>query len=241
MNDLRNRVVWITGGTRGIGKAIALRLARTGAAIAICGRREDSLRDASNELKQLNPNVLGVKVDISNSKDIEACERQIRDTFGPVDILINNAGVYRYASLLETTPEMWDTQFDINLKGSFLATRAVVPSMIERRSGTIVFISSTIAVISPPLNSCYTATKWGLEGFAGCLGQELVDAGIKVHVLRPGFTDTSIFDEIGKPDLEIDWIDPDEIAQAVEFLLHLPKHAQVPELTYMTTFQRRTY
>ncbi|MBN2329881.1 MAG: SDR family oxidoreductase [Candidatus Omnitrophica bacterium] len=239
---LENRVALVTGGSRGIGRAVAMRLARAGARTAICARSQSSLDDALSEMRQISPNVLGIAADISRSSEVEACIRQIKDQWGGVDILINNAGVYQPAGLTETTPQMWDAQFDVNLKGAFLMTRAAVPDMIERKTGTIIFISSMVAVMSLPDHSCYAACKWGMDGFAGCIGQELVDHGIKVHVIRPGFTDTSIFDSIGgKPDFDVDWIDPDEIAGAVEFLLRLPRHAQIPELNYTTTAHRKTY
>lgn len=239
---LNDRVVWITGGSRGIGKAIAARLAQAGAKIAICARRKDSLDCALDELRKVAPDAIGIPADVCNSAEVEACAAEIENRLGPVDILINNAGIYRYASLENTSTEMWDSQFAINLKGPFLTTRAVVPGMAQRKEGTIIFISSMVAVQSLPNHSCYAAVKWGLDGFAGCIGQEFVDYGIKVHVIRPGFTDTTIFDEIGgKPNLNVDWIDPGEIADAVEFLLRLPKHAQVPELNYTTTAHRKSY
>jgi len=241
MKDMLNQVVFITGGSRGIGKAIALRFARAGAKVAICGRKPESLREAEQELRAITPNVLAVTADIADGTSIRNAVADIQDQWGTIDILVNNAGIYRPGSVLDTSPEEWDRQFAINLKGPFLTTQAVIPQMMERRRGTIIFISSAIALISPPDNSCYTATKRGLEGFVGCIAQELCEYGIKVHVVRPGFTDTSIFDEIGKPPLEIDWIDPAEIAAAVEFLCRLPEHAQVPELTYLTTFQRKSY
>jgi len=239
---LAERTVLVTGGSRGIGRSIARRLAQAGAKVAICARRNDSLDAALAELRTVTPHVLGLVADVSQSADVDACVAEINRQWGAVDILINNAGIYRNASIEDTTTAMWDLQFDINLKGSFLMTRAVVPGMVERRRGTIVFISSMVAVCSFPHHSAYAATKWGLDGFAGCIGQELVDSGIKVHVIRPGFTDTTIFDEIGgKPNLDTDWIQPDEIAGAVEFLLRLPEHAQVPELNYTTTVHRKSY
>lgn len=241
MGALEGKTVFITGGTRGIGRATAVRFAKAGAKVAICGRRVESLREAEAELKTLAPAAYAFRAGIEDRAAIEAGAAAVKDALGPIDILINNAGIYQPNPLLEVSAEEWDRQFGINLKGTFIVTQAVVPQMIENGGGRIVFVSSTIAQISPPGNACYTATKWGLEGFAGCVAQELLDHNITTHVLRPGFTDTTIFDEIGKPDMDIDWIDPDEIAAAAEFLCGLPPHAQVPELTYMTTFQKRSY
>ncbi|NPU97059.1 MAG: SDR family oxidoreductase [Candidatus Omnitrophica bacterium] len=241
MSFLEGQTAFITGGSRGIGKAIALHLAQAGAKIAICARREPYLEEAARELQSLTPDYLALPLDIRRASDVKSAVERIETTLGPIGILINNAGIYRKGTVWEMDVDDWDAQFEINLKGHFLVTQAVVPGMIARRWGRILFLSTVSALFSFPGISCYTAVKRGLEGFAGCLGQELCGHGIKVHVLRPGFTETAIFEETGKPDLDIDWFQPREIAEAVEFLLRLPEHAQVPELTYMTTFDRSQY
>ncbi len=239
---LTDKIAWVTGGSRGIGRAIAMRLAKLGAKVAICARKPESMNATLQDLRRISPSVLGITADVSQSRDISRCVQEIKKHWGSVDILVNNAGIYRAASVTDTSTEEWDSQFAINLKAPFLATHAVVPDMIEKKAGTILFISSMVAVQSYAKHSCYTATKWGMDGFAGSIAQELVDYGIKVHVIRPGFTDTSIFDDMGgKPNLDVDWIHPDEIAGAVEFLLRLPKHAQIPELNYTTTAHRKSY
>lgn len=241
MKFLEGQTAFVTGGSRGMGKAIALHLAGAGAKVAVCARRESYLEEAARELRAVTPDSLALPLDIRRAEDVRAAVERIETTLGPIDILINNAGIYRNGAVWEMPVADWDAQFDINLKGQFLVTRAVAPGMIARRRGRIIFISTVSALFSFPGVSCYTAVKRGLEGFAGCLGQELCEYGIKVHVLRPGFTETAIFEETGKPDLDIDWIQPREIAAAVEFLLRLPEHAQMPELTYMTTFDRIQY
>ncbi len=241
IEHLQGKTAFITGGSRGIGKSIAMRIAKAGAKVALCARREALLNEAVDELKTVTPDVLGIPADVSVASQVESCVQQIESAFGPIDILVNNAGIYRFGNVTDTTLDEWESQFAINLKGPFLVTQVIAERMKEHRSGRIIFISSAIAVVSPPANALYTATKRGLEGFAGSIAQELCDYGITCHVVRPGFTDTPIFDDIGKPDWDIDWIAPDEIAEAVDFLCRLPKHAQVPELNYITTFQRITY
>ncbi len=239
--NLQGQVAFITGGSSGIGKSCAKRLAELGMKVAICARREEKLNRALDELKSISPDVLAIPMDVSQSGQVKEGVRQIERSLGPIDVLFSNAGIYRWGAIAETTVEEWDQQFEINLKSMFLVTQAVLPSMIKRQSGRIIYVSSTITLEDPPYNTTYDACKWGLEGFAGCLANELCDHNINVHVLRPGFSDTGVFDEIGKPPIDPDWIDPDEYMHVVEFLCKLPKHAQVPELTYMTTFQRREY
>ncbi len=241
MQSLENKSVLITGGSRGIGKAIAFHFAKKEANVAICARSPEPLAKAEKELLAISPTSMAVQCDASKKQDIENCVKQVKERFGKIDILINNAGTYVPGNILDTSVEEWDRQFEINLKGPFLMTQAVVPHMIDNGGGIIIFVSSTIGLESPAGISLYTATKWGLDGFSGSISPELLDENIKVHTLRPGFTDTSIFDEIGKPDIDIDWLQPEELAHAAEYLCTLPQHAHVPELTYMTTFQRKGY
>lgn len=242
MTDLQGQVAFITGGSSGIGKATAKRLAEAGMKVAICARRADKLERALAELRLITPHSIARPVDITDSAAVRAFVGEIEDTLGPIDVLVNNAGIYRFNSVLDTSTEEWDLQFNINLKGQFIVSKAVIPGMVQRKTGRVIFISSTIALISPENNACYTACRRGLEGFAGSIARELMEHNINVHVLRPGFTDTDAYNEIGgKPDWEIDWIAPEEIASTIEFLCKLPKHAQIPELSYMTSYQRKTH
>ncbi len=239
--EIQNKVAFVTGGSSGIGFETAKKLLQGGAKVAFCGRNEDKLRKSEIHLREISHDVFAFTADISNFPSIESGVSEINRRFGPIDILINNAGIYQPNSIVDIAYDEWETQFAINLKGAFLVTKAVTPQMIERKSGRIIFVSSNIAIITPPQNSCYAATKWGLEGFVGCIAQELCEHGILVNIVRPGMTDTGIFDEIGKPDWDIDWIDPAEIAATIDFLCRLPSHAQVPEITYTNTFQRYDY
>ncbi|MGC9326982.1 MAG: SDR family NAD(P)-dependent oxidoreductase, partial [Candidatus Hinthialibacter sp.] len=109
---LKNKVAFVTGGSRGMGKAIAMRLARAGAKTAICARGRSSLNEALSQLRQISSDVLGIPADISRSPEIESCVRQIKDQWGGIDILINNAGIYQQNALTEITPSMWDAQFN---------------------------------------------------------------------------------------------------------------------------------
>jgi NAD(P)-dependent dehydrogenase (short-subunit alcohol dehydrogenase family) len=175
MSSLKNKTVFITGGSRGIGKATALHFAKQGANVAICARSPEPLEKTRQELQSISENTLALQCDTTNKTDIQNTIAQIKERFGAINILINNAGTYVPGSILETSVEEWDRQFAINLNGPFLTTQAVVPQMAENGGGIIIFISSTIALESPPFNSLYTATKWGLDGFSGSISPELLD------------------------------------------------------------------
>lgn len=242
MGFLREKIAVVTGGSRGIGRAIALRLAAMGYKIAICGRDSSSLQIAEGELKCVRRHVIARTVDVTDSESVHAFIDQVLQKWGKIDVVINNAGVLRSGLIQDLPVADWDLQFAVNLKGPFLVTKAVVPHMIERKNGSLIYISSTAALISPPGNACYAATKWGLDGMVGSFARELCEFNIKCHTIHPGYVDTTLFDESGKPEnTEIDWISPSEIADGVEFLLKLPAHAQVPDLTYTTTYQRKKF
>jgi 3-oxoacyl-[acyl-carrier protein] reductase len=242
MTDVRGKTALITGGSQGIGRAIALRLGALGVKVAICARGLASLKSTQEELSQAGVPCLARAVDVTSAAQVYSYVHDIVAEWDRIDIVVNNAGVLRSGLIRDLPVEDWDLQFAVNLKGPFLVTRAVLPYMRQQQSGTLIYISSTAALISPPGNACYAATKWGLDGLVGSFARELCDDHIKCHTLRPGYVDTSLFDEAGRPENpDIDWIDPMEIADGVAYLLQLPHHAQVPDLTYTTTYQRKKF
>lgn len=242
MLDLRGQVAVVTGGSRGIGRAIALRFAQMGAKTAICARQPGPLQNTEAQMKLSTRHVLARTVDVTDAQAIQHFVDIIVAKWGRIDILVNNAGVLRSGKVQDLPLEDWDWQFQVNMKGPFLFTKAVLPHMKKQQAGRLIYISSTAALISPPGNACYAATKWGLDGLVGSFARELCDDNIKCHTIRPGYVNTSLFDIPGRPDNPaIDWIEPDEIANSVEFLCGLPAHAQVPDLNYTTTYQRKKF
>src|SRR5215469_5138679 len=139
---LAGKVALVTGGNRGIGRAIALRLAALGADLAICGRDISALGKASDELRRLGVRLHSQRADVTRSAEVDALVRQTEATLGPISILVNNAGMGLFGSAHEKTEQEWDTLMNTNLKSVFLVSRAVVPGMIERQSGDIINISS---------------------------------------------------------------------------------------------------
>src|SRR5215831_14978962 len=170
---LAGKVALITGGNRGIGKAIAARLAALGASVAICGRDQQSLDAATNELRLSGGRVHAQRADVTKAADVAALVAQAESLLGPVAILINNAGVGLFGPVHEKSEQDWDTLFNTNVKGLFLVSKAVIPGMIQRRSGDIVNISSLAGKNTFAGGGIYCASKWGLQGLSGCMAEDL--------------------------------------------------------------------
>ena len=188
---LSGRVALVTGGNRGIGKAIALRLAALGADLAICGRDESALRAADEQLRSSGVRVYSQKADVTVSSDVSSLIRQSEAALGPISILVNNAGMGLFGPLHEKTEAEWDTLINTNLKSMFLVSRAVIPGMIHRRSGDIINISSLAGKSTFAGGAIYCASKWGVQGLSGCMAEELRAHGIRVSTVCPG----SVFTE----------------------------------------------
>ena len=183
---LAGGVALITGGSRGIGKAIAQRLAKLGAAVSICGRNEESLMRSAQELRALGIRVHAQTADVTRTGDIVALVESTEKELGPITILVNNAGIGGFGPVHEKSEEEWDRVLNTNLKSVFLVSRAVVPSMIRRGSGDIINISSLAGKNTFAGGGIYCASKWGLQGLSGCMAEDLRGHGIRVSVICPG-------------------------------------------------------
>jgi len=188
---LSGKVALVTGGNRGIGKAIALRLAALGAEIAICGRDESALRAAAEQLRSSGVRIHPQKADVTVSSDVSSLIRQSEATLGPISILVNNAGMGLFGPLHEKTEAEWDTLINTNLKSMFLVSRAVIPGMIQRGSGDIINISSLAGKSTFAGGAIYCASKWAVQGLSGCMAEDLRAYGIRVSTVCPG----SVFTE----------------------------------------------
>ena len=190
---LSGKVALVTGGNRGIGKAIALRLASLGADLAICGRDESALRATAEELRPSGARVHSQRADVTCAADVASLIRQSEAALGPVSILVNNAGMGLFGPLHEKTEAEWDTLMNTNLKSMFLVSRAVIPGMIQRKSGDIINISSLAGKSTFAGGAVYCASKWAVQGLSGCMAEDLRAHGIRVSTVCPGsvFTDFS--------------------------------------------------
>jgi len=178
----------ITGGSRGIGQAIARKLAQLGAAVAICARDPKALEKTAGELKKLSPRILAVPADVTKADQISAVVKLIEEKLGPITVLINNAGIGNpgFGPVQDRSESDWDTVLDTNLKSVFLVSRAVAPFMIQRRRGDIINISSLAGKNTFAGGGLYCASKWGLQGLTGCMAEDLRAYGIRVSVICPG-------------------------------------------------------
>ena len=186
---LKDRVAVVTGGGRGIGKQIALALASEGADVLVSGRQQDVLDETVTEIQALGRRAMLTVTDVSDESQVNQMIDTATQSFGKVDILVNNAGIAGpTAPVTNLSREEWDHVMAVNLTGAFLCARAVVPQMIERRSGKIINISSVAGKMAYALRSPYSASKWGMLGLSASLAQELGAHNIQVNAICPGPT-----------------------------------------------------
>ncbi len=221
------KVALITGATRGIGKAIAIRLANAGFDIALNYRKEnDDLTNTKSEIEKAGVDCLPVQGDISSFEDCERIAKEIFDKFGKIDVLVNNAGITKDMLLMRMKPEDFSSVVDVNLIGTFNMTRNVVPYMVKARSGKIVNISSVVGIEGNAGQANYSASKAGIIGFTKSLARELGSRNILVNAVAPGFIETdmtavlsdSVRDEIAKKISLKRMGTAEDVAGVVEFL-----------------------
>jgi 3-oxoacyl-[acyl-carrier protein] reductase len=230
MNDrpLAGRTALVTGGAKGIGRACCLRLAEAGANVAVNYRSsEEQARETAEFVRERGVRSHLVRADVSSPDDVARMARDVEDSLGPVDLLVNNAGVFDLRSHEETSLDLWRRTLDVNLTGAYLATWAVKPGMIERGFGRIVNIASIAGLRPRPTAIAYAASKAGLISFTQSLAEALAAHNIRVNAVAPGLIDTEIIAGVGQE--RIDAIvqstplgrigQSDDIADAVLFLL----------------------
>jgi 3-oxoacyl-[acyl-carrier protein] reductase len=186
VTSLSGAVALVTGGSRGIGRAIALRLAAMGASVAICGRDLKALQSVEAELSGRTARVFSQVADVTRSADVASLLAKTEAALGPVSILVNNAGIGGFGPTHEKSEEDWDRVLNTNLKSVFLVSRAVAPSMIRAGRGDIINISSLAGRNAFAGGGLYCASKWGVQGLSACMAEDLREHGIRVSVICPG-------------------------------------------------------
>jgi len=187
-----NKAALVTGGSRGIGKAIVRRLAEEGAQVFFTGRNEEAIRNTKEEFLDEGLKVDGIAADVGNSKSASVSVSHCIDTFGKIDILVNNAGITKDALAIRMKDSDWDDVLNINLKGAFLFCRAVAKPMMKARYGRIINISSVVGLMGNPGQVNYVSAKAGMIGMSKSLAKELAPRGITVNAVAPGFIETDM-------------------------------------------------
>lgn len=194
MLKLQSRIAVITGGSKGIGKAIAHVLAREGCDVALCARNTDELKRAEKEIARHGNRVISIKADVRKTSDMEKLARTVEDKLGTTTILVNNAGIGRFGEVLKMKPEDFQLTVETNLFGVFFATRAFLPGMIHKKQGHIVNIASLAGKNSFAGGAAYCSSKHALISFSECLMLEVRQHNIKVTAICPGTVQTTFGD-----------------------------------------------
>ena len=190
--SLAEQVAIVTGGARGIGREIALTLAKAGADVALFDVLPEPLSQTVGELRRLGRRAEGFVVDVTDGKQVDDGVVKVLDKLGRIDILINNAGVTKDGLLVRMDDAQWDRVLNINLRGTFLCTRAAAKVMLKQRRGRIVSIASIVGLIGNPGQANYAASKAGIIGLTKAVAKELASRGVTVNAIAPGFIKTEM-------------------------------------------------
>lgn len=231
--QLAGKVALITGASRGIGLAIARSLSGMGASLALCARNAKGLDDAAEKFRSEGIPILAIPADVSRANEISSLVQKTEQSLGPIEILINNAGIGYFAPAHEASEANWDAVLDTNLKSVFLLSKAVAPGMIRRRSGHIVNIASLAGKNTFAGGGIYCASKWGLLGLTGCMAEDLRPQGIRVSAICPGSVATDFSPHAGKDPNKM--LQPDDVAHAVEMVLTQAPQSFISEILLRPT------
>lgn len=240
---LENKVALVTGASAGIGRATARALAREGAKLVLTARRVERLEQLAAELTVLGAECIFFAGDAREESTARSTVAEGLAAFGRIDILINNAGVGTYKSLVETSAEDYDLMMDSNMRSTFLFARHVAPHMITQRDGTILMISSMAGVYGFAGEAAYCATKFAQVGFAQGLDKELRGFGIKVGTICPGGVKTEFAVGTGRTETQVeasDWLEAEDVAEAVLFACTQPAKSRVIQIQMRTMAEALT-
>lgn len=215
---LKDKIAMVTGGSRGIGREIALLYAKEGAKVAVTARSSDQLSGVVKEIEGCGGEAIAVTGDVSNQDDVQKMVEATMEEFGGIDILVNNAGITQGAPFVAFDPEDWRRVIEINLMGTFYCTRAVAPILLERGWGRIINISSRSGKIGIPYLTAYVASKHGVVGLTKALAEELAAFNITVNAICPGTVETDMIPDTIKERLGELLIPPGHVADLALYL-----------------------
>ncbi|WP_343708072.1 3-ketoacyl-ACP reductase [Flavobacterium sp.] len=200
MTDLKNKNAFITGAGKGIGKAVAIALAKEGVNLILVSRTKSDIDQLAEETAKLGVKTLALSADVSDINSINAAAEKAIAEFKSIDILINSAGIASFGKFLELEPEAWERIIQVNLMGTYYTTRAIIPNMIERQTGDIINISSTAGLNGNALTSAYSASKFAVLGLTDSLMQEMRKHNIRVTALTPSTVATDMAKDLNLTD-----------------------------------------
>lgn len=228
METLSGKIAVVTGGTRGIGRAIAERLVREGASVAICGRTKESVSRAVQELETAGGAIFGQAADVTRVEDVRKFFQAVDDRFGGLDVLVNNAGAGVFRKVGEMSPEDWHRNIDLNLNGPFYCTREALPRFERRGGGFVVNISSLAGKNAFSGGAGYNASKFGLTGFSEALLLDHRNDNIRVSYIMPGSVATEFSGSPTDRSGDTSWmIAPQDVAEVVALVLRMPARTMV--------------
>ncbi|HWG50562.1 MAG TPA: SDR family NAD(P)-dependent oxidoreductase [Candidatus Acidoferrales bacterium] len=236
MSDLQlsGKVALVTGGGRGIGASIAVRLATLGAAIVVCGRTQSHIDQTAGRIRAAGGRAEAMTCDVSDWESVTALAGKVEKMFGKLEIVVNNAGIGGFGGPLHTMPvERWDAVLNTNLRGVFYTIRAFVPLLLAAGGGHIINISSIAGKNPLPNGAAYAASKWGLNGLSYSVAEELRAHQVRVSVICPGSTHTELSPHEGKEPEKM--LQADDIAHVVEMLVTQAPQSFVSEIVLRPT------
>jgi 3-oxoacyl-[acyl-carrier protein] reductase len=231
MISLDNQVAVVTGAGRGMGRAIAIELGQLGMKVALTSRTRSDLEETARNVRAAHV----ATADMRNREQVDAMLSDVARRLGPIDVLVNSAGVYHFGPVVEASDADFDSVVDTNLKGIFFASRAVLPSMIKRRKGHIINISSIAGKVGSPNRALYCASKFGVVGFSYSLAEEVREHGIRVSVVCPGSTNTDFSPKETAGKSRERMLQPADVAHAVRMLLGQEANSFISEIVMRPT------
>ncbi len=229
---LKGKSAIVTGASKGIGKAIALALAQAGVKVVLAARHQKNLQEVEREIVAAGGRCISVPADVGDESQVSILTQKTKDAFGTVDILVNNAGYGVFSKVADTALNDFDGMMKVNLRSVFLCSKSVLPFMIEQKTGAIINIASLAGKNSFVGGATYSATKWGMIGFARSLMLEVRDFNIRVVTICPGSVNTE-FSNHTKDTAKI--IQPQDVAETVLFALTMPARSNVSEIDIRPT------
>jgi len=230
---LRGQVAVVTGAGRGIGRAVAVAFAREGARVVLAARSTRELASVQREIEGMGGAALAVPTDVRQEPAIAALVSRVLADGGRIDCLVTAAGLAAFGPVADVKTEDWDQLMAVNLRGAFLACRAVLPTMTAQKRGTIINIGSIVTSRTLPGSAAYTATKYALLGFSRVLAEEMRAHGVRVGVLSAGATDTPLWDAVPAPPDRALMLRAEQIAEAALLMATLPPGATLEEMTLL--------